>query len=314
MSRKENVNYLKVLTEEQKNVINFQFHSFGDRGSSSVESAAIGGFAHATQFYGTDNFNSLLFAKDYYGSKNVETYSVFATEHSTTTAHGIDGEEDFVYRMLTENPTRAIMSFVADSYDVYNFTEFCTNPDGRIRKLIKQTNQKLVIRPDSGDPIEVLDKVITIMRKNKCGSVADNGKYYLENYAILWGDGITPDTISLILKEAKSHNFAAENFVFGSGGDLMQNVNRDTQKFAIKCSSINVNGKQRDVFKNPITDKGKASKKGEVTTYYSIENKEYFTDIIKVTPKTTFCVLEMAYYNGKIVNETTLSKIRDMLI
>ena len=105
----------------------FAYHNFGDRSMTSVESAAISGFAHNTIFLGTDNFNSLKFCRDYYNEK-ISAFSVFATEHSTTTANAaIEGEESFVYRMLQENPDAPILSFVADSYDVYKFTDMVTS-------------------------------------------------------------------------------------------------------------------------------------------------------------------------------------------
>lgn len=298
----------------------FAYHNFGDRGSSSVESAAIGGMAHLTQFMGTDNFNSLDLCEDYYDSE-IAGFSVFATEHSTTTAHGRSSEESFVIKMLEENPDAPIMSFVADSYDPFAFTHFCTKPGGRIRKIIEsRPHQKFVLRPDSGSPVEVIDKMLMIMTKNKV-KIQPKGKVLFIDYGILWGDGITPKTIEDILVSSMLQGYAAENFVFGSGGDLMQNVNRDTQRFAIKCSSITVEHDGApgypapfqvniDVFKDPITDHGKASKKGKVTTYYNKETKEFFVDKIGCDFETASDMLSTVYLNGNIVKEYTLDEVR----
>jgi nicotinamide phosphoribosyltransferase len=317
----------------------FAYHNFGDRGSSSVEAAAIGGFAHSTQFMGTDNFNSLDFCEEFYGAGIAESYSVFATEHSSTTSYGRDNEEQFVYDQLLTNPDAPIMSFVADSYDVYAFTEFCTHPDSRIRKLIEsRPNQKFVLRPDSGHPINVIKQMLAIMVNNDCFDTDIEGKALSTNFGILWGDGITPHTIETILKtfttyetipapdQTSTQPFAAENFVFGSGGDLMQNVNRDTQKFAIKCSSITrryddpicKDGQSGyiyediDVYKDPITDHGKASKKGKVTTWFDTETKEYIAGIVGKQPN-MHCVeaLSVVFENGKLLKETTLAEIRN---
>ena len=165
----------------------FAYHNFGDRGSSSVESAAIGGYAHLTQFMGTDNFNSLFFCDKYYGTNPEEAagYSVFATEHSTTTSHGKDGEEAFVVKMLEENPDAPIMSFVADSYDVYNFTDFCTKPGGKVREIIEsRSHQKFILRPDSGEPLPVLSNMIAIMRNNNL-EIISHEKHLFKDFGIL---------------------------------------------------------------------------------------------------------------------------------
>ncbi|RLI52517.1 MAG: nicotinate phosphoribosyltransferase [Candidatus Thorarchaeota archaeon] len=307
----------------------FAYHNFGDRGSSSVESAAIGGFAHYTQFMGTDNFNSLDIAEDYYKHTDMPAYSVFATEHSTTTSYGREGEEAFVYAQLLANPDKAVMSFVADSYDVYAFTHFCTDPGSRIRKLIEsRPHQKFVLRPDSGEPIEVINRILNIMVSNNLKTISQTSvtpKVSFTEFGILWGDGITPETIEEILTINLTNGFAAENFVFGSGGDLMQNVNRDTQRFAIKCSSITT-AKQCceepggtptysytdiDVYKDPITAPGKRSKRGKVTTWLNTETGEYSTSLVGQQPSPHHInALQTIFENGKILISPSLENIR----
>lgn len=299
----------------------FAYHNFGDRGSSSVESAAIGGFAHLTQFMGTDNFNSLKLCKDYYNAE-IAGFSVWASEHSTTTsnAQGDKTKEiEWVFKMVEENPAKNIMSFVADSYDVFNFTNEVTKPESKIRRLVEsRPNQKFVIRPDSGNPMEVLPKMFKIMEDNGVFDITIKGPDGVERkasskFGILWGDGITPVQIESILTAVTENGYAAENMVFGSGGDLMQNINRDTCKFAIKCSSITKqDGTEINVFKNPITDPGKMSKKGKVTTYYNSLTDEYFVDIIgKKFDDNVMDILETVYKNGEIVKEYSLDEIRE---
>jgi len=298
----------------------FAYHNFGDRGASSVESAAIGGFAHLTQFMGTDCFNSLSYCYDNYNVIDIAGYSVYATEHSTTTAN--PDEEQFVYDQLVANPNLPIMSFVADSYDVYKFTHFCTDPDSRIRKLIEsRPNQKLVLRPDSGNHLEVINRMLNIMEHNSLIIAHDNTKVLFRDFGILWGDGITPETIEEILNIQTMNGFAAENFVFGSGGDLMQNHTRDTQKFAIKCSSIDVEVirldeaepyiKSRDVFKDPITDPGKKSLKGKVTAYYNKSTDTYFVDRVDAEfDSSVINCLSTVFHNGQLLKDWTLDEIR----
>jgi len=304
----------------------FAYHNFGDRGATSVEAAAIGGMAHLTQFSGTDNFNALDLCEDFY-EEPMAGYSVYATEHSTTTSYGRDGEEQFVYNQLLANPDKPIMSFVADSYDVYNFTEFCTAPGSRIRNLVEsRPHQKLVLRPDSGNPLEVLPKMLNIAFHNGAITTGPKGAYIFTDFAFLWGDGITPETIELILKALIELGYAAENFVFGSGGDLMQNINRDTQRFAIKCSNITVakssgQGLQRthynediDVYKDPITDPGKASKRGKVTTWYDTLSGEITQGLVNTPPNLDcICLLQTVFENGKVVKPTILAEIREAI-
>jgi len=298
----------------------FAYHNFGDRGSSTVEAAAIGGFAHLIPFRGTDNFNSLKYAFDNYFPASgkvteVAGFSVFATEHSTTTSHGKAGEIPFVIKQLEQNPDAQIMSFVADSYDVFKFTNEVTMETSYVRNLIESRGQKLVIRPDSGDPIQVINKILDIMMENDVPFERVNNKILFKNYGILWGDGISPETIGEILAFVTGKGFAAENFVFGSGGDLMQNHSRDTQKFAIKCSSITLeDGTEVEVFKDPITDPGKKSKKGKVTTYFNTESKQFFTDLIskKDEFKTSIEILEDVWVDGEFVKETSLKEIREV--
>jgi len=312
----------------------FAYHNFGDRGSSSVESAAIGGMAHLSQFMGTDNFNSLFYIEDNYGVEGAAGFSVFATEHSTTTAWGRNGEMSFVLAQLLENPNANIMSFVADSYDVFKFTQNVTQEGSEIRIIVEsRKEQKFVLRPDSGNPLEVIPRMLEIMTNNDIKYImTPTGKLFTD-YGILWGDGVTPENIEAILQMVLALGYAAENMVFGSGGDLMQNVNRDTQRFAIKCSSITVDDghpfetgniidgehemewqpalREIDVFKDPITDPGKKSLKGRITTYFNKESKTYFVDKVGQEFETSVDILETIWENGEFVKTFTFDEIRE---
>jgi len=165
----------------------YAYHNFGSRSTTSLEHDMIAGYTHLTQFKGTDSFSSLFFCEKYYNQiKEPAGYSVLATEHSVTTINGIENEEEFVYNTLLNNPNAPIISFVGDSYDIYKFTDFVTNPNGRIRQLLdKRENQKLVIRPDSGEPIEVLSKIVATMDNNDCFDTKIKDKLLSTKYDIL---------------------------------------------------------------------------------------------------------------------------------
>jgi len=243
--------------------IDFAYHNFGDRGSSSVESAAIGGVAHLTQFKGTDNFNCLEHSNKYYDGK-YQGFSIPASEHSTITSWGRENEFDMIKNYLETYKNSPIIACVLDSYDIYKAVDFVSS--GKMKEKIESKDYPIfVIRPDSGNPIEVIDKIIQILEANKISrSFNSKGYKVFDKYRIIWGDGISLKTIDEILSSTEKYNISAQNFAFGSGGDLMQNVSRDTLKFAMKCSAIKVNGKWRNVYKDPITDQGKKSIRGRV--------------------------------------------------
>ncbi len=306
---------------------------FGDRASSSVETAALAGMAHLVHFRGTDNFNAIAQCKKTY-DEPVAGYSVFATEHSTTTSNGRDGEEAFVYNQLLKHPNAPIMSFVADSYDVFNFVDFCTKPGSRIRELVlSRPHQKLVLRPDSGDAVEILTKLCTIaFYDNKWPTFEMNAPFTFKQLGFLWGDGIDQTTITEIISSLQSLGYSPENFVFGMGGNMVhKGFDRDTLGFAMKCSSITVDeghpfetGKitdgnhemeweealvELDVFKDPITDPGKKSKRGRVTTI--LHEGEYKTCLESEVPSEDCEALIPVFKNGKILRRYTFAEIRE---
>lgn len=275
-------------TSDNAGWVDFAYHNFGDRGSSSVESAAIGGVAHLTQFKGTDNFNSLLLAHRYYDEPTAG-FSIPATEHSTVTSWGRENEFRFYENYLETYKNSVMIACVLDSYDIFKAVDFVTS--GAMKDKIESEEYPIfVIRPDSGHPLQVIHDILAIMDKNEVSyTVNSKGFKVFNKYRIIWGDGITSHTIENILSAFRSKGYAADNFAFGSGGDLMQNVNRDTCKFAIKCSAIKVDGEWRDVYKEPITDPEKKSKRGLVTN-----------------PN-----LRTVYKDGKVLVNDSLSIIRE---
>lgn len=287
--------------------VSFSYHNFGDRGSTTVEAAAIGGVAQLTQFMGTDNFNSLRYAKHYYNS-DIAGFSIPASEHSTVTSWTKDGEFNMIDNYLEKYKNSPIIACVLDSYDIYNAVDKVTS--GVFKEKIESSDYPIfVMRPDSGDPIEVVIKMLDIMEKNSVSfSINSKGLKVFNKYRIIYGDGISPEIIEKILGVSIIKGYAPDNFAFGSGGDLMQNLNRDTSKYAIKCSAVNVNSKMIDVYKDPITDKGKTSKKGILDLVYN--GKEYKSTRIGTEPEGFKSVLRTVYENGKLIIDDSLEDIR----
>lgn len=239
----------------------FKLHDFGFRGVSSVETAAIGGAAHLINFQGTDNLAGIILAQNYYGA-SMPGFSIPAAEHSTLTSWERQHEVD-AYRNMLEQFPEGLVAVVSDSYDLMNA---CRNLWGDVlRSKIMERNGTLVIRPDSGDPPAILCEVLGILANAFGASLNSQGYKVLDPHVrVIQGDGIDRLMLEKILKAITDAGWSADNLAFGSGGGLLQKLHRDTSKYAFKCSAAKVNGEQRDVFKQPVTDQGKKSKAGRL--------------------------------------------------
>jgi nicotinamide phosphoribosyltransferase len=245
--------------------IDFKLHDFGARGVSSLESAGIGGAAHLVNFMGSDTISGVLFAREYYGA-GIAGFSIPAMEHSTVTSWGREGEADAYRNMLNQYARPgSVLAVVSDSYDIYNAAEKLWGEE--LRQQVIDSGATVVIRPDSGDPVEVNRRLIEILGAKFGYTKNTKGFRVLNNVRLIQGDGINELTVRSILGAFMAMGWSADNIAFGMGGALLQIVDRDTQKFAMKCSAAEVNGKWIDVVKDPVTDSGKKSKAGRVTLW-----------------------------------------------
>lgn len=286
--------------------IDFKLHDFGYRGSTSDESAGIGGCAHLVNFKGTDTLAALRVARAYYGEK-MAGFSIPAAEHSTITSWGRDHEVDAFRNMLTSYPT-GLVAVVSDSYDI---NAACDHLWGEIlHDDVLNRDGRLVIRPDSGYPPDVVLKCVETLAQ-RFGFERNQKGYRVLNpkVRIIQGDGVSPEMISLVLAKLSMNGWSADNVAFGMGGKLLQDVNRDTCKCAFKCSAIEVDGAWRDVFKEPATDLSKRSKPGRLALIHE-EGKWSTLRETEVGPHSN--LLEVVYENGKIVRNQTLGEIRDL--
>ena len=256
--------------------IDFKLHDFGARGASSNESASLGAMAHLYNFKGTDTYvGALRIMNDYGAMPNEVGFSIPAAEHSTITSWGKDNEKEAYANMVKQfSSPGSVYAVVSDSYDIY---ESCRIWGTDLKDQVVSSGGTLVIRPDSGDPVEVLQKCCDILAKGF--GVTHNAKGFavLNNVRLIWGDGITKATISKILDVMVGTGWSADNFAFGMGGALLNNVHRDDLGWAMKCSAVCINGKWQDVSKDPITDPGKKSKEGRVVLYR--ENGRYYSGV-----------------------------------
>jgi len=292
--------------------INFKLHDFGARGVSSGESAMLGGMAHLVNFMGTDTVEALVGAMKYYNATGPIGISIPAMEHSTVTSWGRENEADAYRNMLKLNgKPGAPIAFVSDSYDIFNA---CSNIWGKeLKQEVLDSGAIVVVRPDSGDPATVVVKCLRLLEK-EFGSVRNEKGYrVLNNVRVIQGDGIDHVSIRSILYNVQMAGFSLDNVAFGQGGALLQQINRDTLKFAMKCSAIRVNGEWRDVFKDPITDKGKVSKKGQVTLYTNAKGEFLSEQEGYIDSQGNWSwseALVTVFENGKVLNETNFDEIR----
>jgi nicotinamide phosphoribosyltransferase len=286
--------------------IDFKLHDFGFRGVSSVETAGIGGAAHLVNFQGTDTMAGLIVAREYYNAQ-MPGFSIPAAEHSTQTAWGRDHEVDAMRNMLTEFPT-GLVAVVSDSYDIFNA---CKNLwGGELKQEVLARDGVLVVRPDSGDPPTIVCQVLDILGEQFGTETNAKGfKLLHPKVRVIQGDGIDRMMLGEILEAVKKAGWSADNVAFGSGGGLLQKLDRDTSKYAFKCSSVTVDGQQRDVFKQPATDLGKRSKAGVLTL---VERDGALATVRQdaLLASDTDQMVEV-FRDGKILTEWTFDEIRD---
>jgi nicotinamide phosphoribosyltransferase len=254
---------LKYLEETgEPELVNFKLHDFGFRGVSSVESAGVGGAAHLINFMGTDTVAALTVIQRYYNTSHCYGFSIPATEHSTITSWGKENEAR-AYGNLLEQYPEGVVACVSDSYDIFNACDRIWGQELRDKVLARKGT--LVVRPDSGNPAEVVLKVMEILGARFGAETNAKGfKVLHPNVRVIQGDGVDYDSIGEILATLKRNGWSADNIAFGMGGALLQKLDRDTQKFAFKCSAAVINGEERPVFKQPVTDSGKNSKRGRL--------------------------------------------------
>jgi len=284
--------------------IDFKLHDFGGRGASSFETAAIGGSAHLVNFKGTDTMQGAMFAREYYGEV-MAGFSIPASEHSTITSWGRDREVDAYRNMLNAYPEAPVIACVSDSYNIFDAVHELWGK--QLRQEVIDSGRVVVIRPDSGDPLSTVLKVIELAAKQFGYTTNDKGYKVLNHVRVIQGDGVNEDTISKILQAMLNRKWSADNIAFGMGGALLQGVDRDTQKFALKCSAAFYDGKWNDVYKSPIGDKGKHSKAGRVVANRT-GSGEWFSSTIEQAKRPMF---QLVFENGKLYNETTFAEIRE---
>lgn len=300
--------------------IEFQGHDFSMRGMGGLQSAILSGIGHSSVFLGSDSLPVISTLRKYYDANNFVVGSVNATEHSVMCA-GTKDDEIETFRNLMETYPTGILSVVSDTWDLW---KVLTNYLPKLKEEILSRDGKLVIRPDSGNPADIIcgeDKelggstpkekgVVELLWDVFGGSINGQGfKILNPKIGAIYGDSITTERAEEICKRLFDKGFASTNVVLGIGSFTYQFNTRDTFGFAMKATSVVVNGKRREIFKDPITDDGiKKSAKGLLKVI--LKNGEYILIDEVTESEEKVGELKMIYKNGQFFNQTNLAEIR----
>lgn len=323
-----------VLKTDKENVgaVDFMLHDFSMRGLTGLDAAIGSGLAFASVSKGSDSLPVIKASQHYYDETSTPVFSVRASEHSQMTAGGIEGEFEIYKNLLTKFPN-GIMSLVSDSFDLWRvLTDYLP----KLKDLIMSREGKLVIRPDSGNPVDIIcgttphlsTKVYDDNRQNQHkgaiellwdvfgGTINEQGYKVLDSHiGLIYGEAINQDNIKEIFSRLEKKGFAATNCVFGQGSFSMQMVTRDTWGMALKCIAQQRNGKLIEIFKNPKTDDGtKKSAKGLTVVYKDAKGEYYLKDqasLEEVLSKEN--QLKVRFKDGKYYNQVTLTEIRNRI-
>lgn len=305
--------------------VQFQGHDFSMRGMSSLESAASSGLGHLMSFVGTDTVPAILEAEKYYGAdvtKELVGTSIPATEHSIQCAYGND--ETYLRRVMTEVHPTGFVSIVSDGYD---FWDVIGRVIPSLRSEILKRDGRVVIRPDSGDPVDIIcgnpSASTELERKGAVEALYDifGGTTTLQGFKVLdshigliYGDAITLQRAKMITDRLSEKGFASINVVFGIGSYTYQYNTRDTFGFALKSTLCVINGIEKHIFKNPKTDDGtKKSQKGAVSVWTDSSGALQWSDNHSLTIPVNGNLLQTIFKDGKVDNITTLAEIRARL-
>ncbi len=321
------LNQFAALTGTDPEFVGWQGHDFSMRGLPGIEAAAASGAAHLLSFVGTDTIPALDFIEQYYWGDEPEDYliggSVAATEHSVMCAGGAQTELETFERLLELYPS-GIVSVVSDTWDLW---KVCTEILPKLKDKIMARDGKLVIRPDSGNPADILcgdpearrgspinKGVIELLWDVFGGTTNSDGYRMLDSHiGSIYGDAITFDRGREIMARLAAKGFASGNVVFGVGSYSYQYVTRDTYGNAMKATWAQIAGEGHDLFKKPITDNGeKFSATGRLAVHAYDDGELYVIE--KATPEEEAAsLLKPRWKDGDFLNRTSISKVRATL-
>lgn len=311
-------------TGGNKDFVSWQAHDFSFRGLSGLEDAELTGAAHLTSFYGTDTIPAIDLLEDYYNA-NVDNElvagSVPATEHSVMCMGGKETEIQTFRRLITDVYPHGIVSIVSDTWD---FWKVVTEHVQTLKSEILARDGKLVIRPDSGNPADIIcgdpaaeqgtpahKGAVECLWEVFGGTTNEKGFRTLDSHiGLIYGDSITYERAENILHRLAQKGFASDNIVFGVGSFTYQYVTRDTWGFAVKSTYGVINGEEVEIFKAPKTDSGsKHSAKGLL----SVVSNEDGELVLVQGEELASCLMRVVFEDGALLVDDSLEAIRQRL-
>lgn len=315
--------------------LGFLCHDFSMRGMAGIEAAILSGMGHLTAFHGSETIPAIEALEEYYcadAERELIAGTVPATEHSVMCAGGMADEFGTFKRLLTEVHPKGFLSVVSDTWDYW---QVITNYVPRLRDTILQRDGRLVIRPDSGDPVKIIcgwtnDELAALSSEERAklpayeiagtyellwelfgGTTTDNGYKVLDPHiGMIYGDAITLERQKEIYRRLENKGFAATNIVLGFGSFTYQYKSRDSLGFAMKATWCQINGEPHDIFKQPKTDSGtKNSLKGLIYVDFDVRNRYKATDGVSKRDEERGCLLTV-FKDGKLLTEYSLDDIR----
>lgn len=315
------------LTSDMPDFVKWQGHDFSMRGQTSFESSLVSAGAHLTSFTGTDTIPGIDWLENFYGAdceKELIGGSVPATEHSVMCLGGQETEKETYVRLLTKVYPKGIISIVSDTWDYWKVLDETIRG---LKHVILARDGKLVVRPDSGDPVKIIcgdpdapehslerKGTMQVLWEIFGGTVNSKGFKQLDPHiGVIYGDSITLDRCGAICAKLLAKKFASTNMVFGIGSYTYQYVTRDTFGFAMKATYGVVNQVPMEIFKDPLTDGGvKKSAKGLLRVDYDSDGRLYLRECVSPLDEMTG-LLQTVFLNGVSMNPTTLSEIRSRI-
>lgn len=324
---KKLLRFYAEITGSVMDSVQWQAHDFSFRGMSGPYDAALSGAAHLTSFTGTDSVLAIDLLEKYYHARHQDGViggSIPATEHSVMSAGTNEDEFGTYRRLICDVYPKGFVSIVSDTWD---FWRVLVHHLPMLKDRIMQRDGKVVIRPDSGDPVKIVcgdhdapigspeyRGAVQLLWDVFGGTVTGNGYKMLDPHiGLIYGDSITLDRAHAILDRLRRQGFASGNVVFGVGSFTYQHVTRDTYGFAVKSTSCVVNGERRDIYKDPKTVSGISKKSARGLLRVEKADGDYVLFDQQTEDQECMGELEVVFQNGRMVRTTKLSEIRERI-
>lgn len=326
------LNQYAMITTGSTSGVEFQGHDFSMRGMAGKDAAASSGAGHLLSFVGTDTIPAINYLEAYYNAnieKELVATSIPATEHSVMCAYGQTDEYELFKSLMTEKYPSGFFSVVSDTWDFWKVVgEYLP----KLKEEILGRDGRVVIRPDSGDPIKILcgdpDAVegslewkglIHCLYEIIGGTINELGYKILDPHiGAIYGDSITLERAEEICRQLKNKGFASTNVVFGIGSFTYQYNTRDTFNHAMKATFAEVDGEERFLLKDPKTDDGTKKSLTGLCAVLKVGGEIIVEDgLDKATYEANFAnidLLEVIFEDGEIKREESLAEIRERLI